>query len=103
MEHRPINQKDKGTEGLTFKEMIFAFNTWLQLAVKGGLKDSKRFNAEFMEAYPEIESEQAPFVLMFNAFVGAIDLVELFESEEFNAPLKQAKEAQPEGQQEDDS
>ena len=107
-QQQPASAKDRQTGGvfnlnLNADEMIFAYETWIDLMLAGGLADSKRFNAEFMKHYPKMASEQAPFVLMFNAFVGAIDLVELFESEEFNALLKQAKEAQPEGQQEDDS
>jgi hypothetical protein len=97
---QPANSKP-----LSFEKMLFAFETWLNLlrAKAEKLGDCRRFNAEFMEAYPEIESEQAPFVLMFDAFVGAIDLVTLFESEEFNNALKNAAENQLEGKPKHDS
>lgn len=77
---------------LTFEDALFAFKAWMGFYVAGVLPDSKRFNAEFMEHYPEIVNEQAPLVLMFNAFVGALDSIDLFESERFNNALKDMME-----------
>ncbi|NMA00810.1 MAG: hypothetical protein GX924_07255 [Clostridiaceae bacterium] len=77
---------------LTFEFALFAFKAWMGFLVAGVLPDSKRFNAEFMEHYPEIVNEQAPLVLMFSAFVGAIDSIDLFESERFNNALKGIRE-----------
>ncbi len=47
---QPANSKP-----LSFEKMLFAFETWLNLlrAKAEKLGDCRRFNAEFMEAYPE--------------------------------------------------
>ncbi len=89
MTNNEIKTTDQSVKELTFDEVIYAFELWATLQSAGALKDSMRYDADLLKHYPEITHPKAPLVLMFNAFVGAIDLVELFESEKFDRALKQ--------------
>lgn len=78
---------------LTAQEALKLFQLWKDLILSGELPDPKRFNQDFLKFYGGggVKSEQAPYALMFNAFVGALDLMELAEIKE--APAQEQGQA----------
>ena len=60
-------------------EMILAFETWIELMTAGKVKNCMRYNTFFMKHFKEVTHDKAPIVLMFNAFIGAMDLIETLE------------------------
>lgn len=77
---------------LTAQEALKLFQLWEDLILSGELPDPKRFNQDFLKFYGgRVKSEQAPCALMFNAFVGALDLMELAEIKE--APAQEQGQA----------
>lgn len=78
---------------LTAQKALKLFHLWEDLIISGELPNPKRFNQDFLKFYGggEVKSEQAPYTLMFNAFVGALDLMELAEIKE--APTQEQGQA----------
>ncbi len=77
---------------LTAQKALELFHLWEDLIISGELPNPKRFNQDFLKFYEgEVKSEQAPYTLMFNAFVGALDLMELAEIKE--APAQEQGQA----------
>lgn len=78
---------------LTAQKALKLFHLWEELIISGELPDPKRFNQDFLKFYGggEVKSEKAPYALMFNAFVGALDLMELAEIKE--APTQEQGQA----------
>ncbi len=77
---------------LTAQEALKLFHLWEDLIISGELPDPKRFNQDFLKFYGGgVKSGQAPYTLMFNAFVGALDLMELAEIKE--APAQEQGQA----------
>lgn len=60
-------------------EMILAFETWIDLTGAGKVKNCTRYNTFFMKHFKEVAHDKAPIVLMFNGFIGAMDLIEILE------------------------
>lgn len=68
---RPLNELSEGEFNVAM------FELWQDGAISGKLPDAKRFEKEFFEYYGDtVASPQAPFYLMFCAFVGALDLAD---------------------------
>lgn len=76
---------------LTAQKALKLFHLWEDLIISGELPNPKRFNQDFLKFYGGVKSEQAPYTLMFNAFVGALDLMELAEIKE--APAQEQGQA----------
>ena len=77
---------------LTAQKALKFFHLWEDLIISGELPNPKRFNQDFLKFYGGgVKSEQAPYTLMFNAFVGALDLMELAEIKE--APTQEQGQA----------
>jgi hypothetical protein len=67
-------QPTQKTDG---QEAIEPFELWQDMLIAGLAPDCKRYEKEFFEFYGDrVASPQAPFYLMFCAFVGALDLAE---------------------------
>ena len=65
------NKQEKLTAG---QAAVMLFDFWTEHIVDGSLPDCNRYEKEFFEFYGDrVESKQAPFYLMFCAFVGAYD------------------------------
>lgn len=63
--------------------IVLAFDLWQEMLVNGKIPDCKRYRDEFFEYYGDcVNGEKAPFYLMFCAFVGALDMIDLIEREE---------------------
>lgn len=78
-EEKNIRQEVNVTEEQT---MVLAFKKWQELLVQGEVPDCKRCHDEFFEYYGGlVNGEGAPFYLMFCAFVGAMDMIDLIERE----------------------
>lgn len=61
------------TEGQT---VILLYDMWIEMLGNGEILDCKRFSEDFFASYgKEIQSEKAPFYLMFCAFVGGMDMI----------------------------
>lgn len=78
---------------LTAQKALKLFHLREELIISGELPDPKRFNQDFLKFYGggRVKSEKAPYALMFNAFVGALDLMELAEIKE--APAQEQGQA----------
>lgn len=78
---------------LTAQEALKLFHLWEDLILSGKLPNPKRFNQDFLKFYGGgwVKSENAPYTLMFNAFVGALDLIEFTEIKE--APAQEQGQA----------
>lgn len=78
---------------LTAQKALKLFHLWEELIISGELPDPKRFNQDFLKFHEKegVKSEKAPYALMFNAFVGALDLMELAEIKE--APAQEQGQA----------
>ena len=62
---------------LTAQKALKLFHLWEDLIISGELPDPKRFNQDFLKFYGGgVKSEKVSYTLMFNAFVGALDLME---------------------------
>ena len=46
----------------------------MELIGAGKVKNCTRYNTFFMKHFKEVAHDKAPIVLMFNAFIGAMDL-----------------------------
>ena len=70
------------------QDIITAYDLWQKLCVSGDL-DPKRFNKEFIEFYgnilPKGKEETVPFTLMFNAFIGGMDMAMTLMNEDMIA------------------
>ena len=60
---------------------VFLFDTWIDLLTKGEISDCKRYHDDFFNSYGEqVKDEKAPLYLMFCAFVGAMDIVDMIDT-----------------------
>ena len=63
--------------------VVLAFELWQEMLVNGKIPDCKRYHDEFFKRYGDcVNGEKAPFYLMFCAFVGALDMIDLIEGRE---------------------
>ena len=77
------NKQEKLTEG---QATVRLFDIWQEFILDGSLPDCKRYEKEFFEFYGDIvASSQTAYYLMFCAFVGAMDLNEFLDLNEFHA------------------
>ena len=78
---------------LTAQKALKLFHLWEDLILSGERPNPKRLNQNFLKFLGGggVKSEQAPYTLMFNAFVGALDLMELAEIKE--APAQEQGQA----------
>lgn len=54
---------------------VLLYYMWQEMLLNGEVPDCKRYRDEFFDYYGEcVKSENAPFYLMFCAFVGGIDM-----------------------------
>lgn len=66
--------KGKVTDG---QSAVILYDTWQEMLINKEVPDCKRYHNEFFKFYGDmVKSEQAPFYLMFCAFIGAMDICE---------------------------
>ncbi len=74
------NMQNKQEELTAGQAAVRLFDIWQEFIIDGSLPDCKRYEKEFFEFYGDsVASTQAPYYLMFCAFVGAMDLNEFLE------------------------
>lgn len=61
---------------------VMVFDKWQDLLTQGEIADCRRFHDDFFASYgKEVQGDTAPYYLMFCAFVGAMDMVDMVEKE----------------------
>ena len=59
---------------------VLIFEEWMQMLVNGEIADCKRYHDDLFEYYGNtVKSDNAPFYLMFCAFVGCMDSCDKLE------------------------